>query len=182
MRNDYKYFTFDNIPSLNDVLDNRERRIIKIHDLEKVYPDMIIICFKLNIPGEQKINDAIINIFNLGVIDINLTLDSKNIIYNDSKKDITGPEYFCVAKGDPCDLKMKMVNIEENSYFGRLYDIDLIYKGKSVSRQELDLGPRKCFLCNDDAKICARSRKHNLDSMIRWIEDLIDNYEGTYGK
>ena len=182
MRNDYKYFIVDNIPSLNDVLDNRERRLGKLRYLEANYPDKVIICFKLNIPGEQKINNAIVNIFNIGVDDINSCLGAENLIYEYKIKDFTGPEYFLVAEGNPYDLKMQMIGLEENSYFGRLYDIDLIYNAKSISREELGVRPRKCFLCDEDARVCARSRTHSVNKMISWIEDLIDNYEGAYGK
>lgn len=177
MTQKYKYFTKENLPSLEEVLDNRENRISLIKDLQDEYPSSSVVCFKLNIPGEQKINDAVLKIFNLGIDEINSVLNDK-ILYKEVKKNITGPEYFLVVDDDQLKIKKSMVDLEENSHFGRLYDIDVIYHGENITRDMIGIGQRKCFMCDDDAKVCARSRKHSLDDMITWIETLIDSYEG----
>ncbi|MDU4715387.1 MAG: citrate lyase holo-[acyl-carrier protein] synthase [Anaerococcus sp.] len=173
----YKYFTDENIPSLEEVLENRENRIEKIRSLQKSYTNKPILGFKLNIPGSQKTNDAIIKIFKIGLNDIKLNLDKDNILYEKSYKLNTGPECFMVVDNDEIDLKKKMVNIEDNRYFGRLYDIDINYNGKNIDRKIVGENSRKCFLCNNYAKVCARSRKHSVGDMIRLIEKMIDEYE-----
>lgn len=173
----YKYFTDENIPSLEQVLDNREKRVRKIEFLENKYPENPILCFKLNIPGKQKINESILKIFNIGVDDIKTEFSQDEILFEKKEKLLTGPELYMVIFQNPLDLKRKMTYLEENSYFGRLYDIDLTYKSKSISRKMINLGPRRCFLCDNEAKLCSRSRNHSLDEMLRWIENLIDNYE-----
>ena len=173
----YKYFTEENLPSLEQVLDNREKRVRKIDFLEKKYPNNPVLCFKLNIPGKQKINESIVKIFNIGVRDIKFVFKKEDILFKKKENLFTGPEFYMVLSYNPLDLKKKMTNLEENSYFGRLYDIDISYKFKSISRDMVNLGPRKCFLCDNEAKVCSRSRNHSLDEMIRWIEKLIDDYE-----
>lgn len=176
MTQKYKYFTKENLPSLEEVLDNRENRINFIKDLQNNYPSKSIVCFKLNIPGEQKINDAISKIFEIGLGEIDDILNNE-IIYRVIKKDKTGPECFLVTNNEYLEVKKNMVDLEENSYFGRLYDIDVIYHGENITREMIGIEQRKCFLCDNDAKVCARSRKHSLDEMISWIENLIDSYE-----
>lgn len=173
----YKYFTSENGPSLEEVLANREERIKKIRFLEEKYPDLAVLCFKLNIPGKEKTNESILNIFEIGIEDIKSVLDVNDIVF-EKKEDLkTGPEFYLLASIDHLELKKKMTYLEENSYFGRLYDIDILYKGQNIDRNMINEGPRKCFLCDNDAKVCARSRRHSVDEMIRWIEKLIDEYE-----
>lgn len=172
-----KYFHDKNTPSLEEVLDNREKRIRKIKLLEEKFPQFPVLCFKLNIPGKEKINESVIKIFEIGIEDIRSTLGKTELIFEKQEYLKTGPEFYMVASIDPLDLKRKMTYLEENSYFGRLYDIDILYQSKNIDRTSINMGPRKCFLCDNDAKVCARSRKHSVDEMIKWIENLIDNYE-----
>lgn len=172
-----KYFHDKNTPSLEEVLDNREKRIRKIKLLEEKFPKLPVLCFKLNIPGKEKINESVIKIFEIGIEDIRSTLGKTELIFEKQEYLKTGPEFYMVASIDPLDLKRKMTYLEENSYFGRLYDIDILYQSKNIDRTSINMDPRKCFLCDNDAKVCARSRKHSVDEMIKWIENLIDNYE-----
>ena len=130
----------------------------------------------------NKINDEILKIFHLGKEQIKKSIASTNILYESSKSDFTGPEYFIVSNIDAYDLKKKMLDIEENSYFGRLYDIDVIYKDENITRKMIGGPSRKCFLCDNDAKACARSRNHSVDEMIIWIENIIDDYQGDLWK
>lgn len=178
MTDNYKYFTSENGPSLEEVLANREKRISKIRFLEKKYPENPVLCFKLNIPGKEKTNASVIRIFEIGIEDIKSVLDTNDILFEKKEDLITGPEFYLVISIDPFLLKRKMTDLEENSYFGRLFDIDILYKGQNIDRKMIGKGPRKCFLCDNDAKVCARSRKHSVDEMIRWIEKMIDESGG----
>ena len=182
MTGNYKYFTNENGPSLEEVLANREKRVSKIRFLDKKYPKDPVLCFKLNIPGKEKTNVSVLRIFEIGIEDIKSALDKNDILFEKKEDLITGPEFYLVISIDPLNLKRKMTDLEENSYFGRLFDIDILYEGQNIDRQMIGEGPRKCFLCDNDAKVCARSRKHSLDEMIRWIEKMIDEYEGLNEK
>lgn len=173
----YKYFSKENIPSLEEVLANREERIYTLRQIEESYQPKSTLCFKLNIPGEQKINPALVKIFDLGIEEIKKSVKGEQILFEGKKIEKTGPEFFLSLDMDPLELKQRMVALEENSYFGRLYDMDIVSRDINITRDMIGQGPRKCFLCDKDAKVCARSRAHSLDEMIRWIEDLIDAYE-----
>lgn len=57
-------------------------------------------------------------------------------------------------------LKRLLVEIEETGPSGRLLDLDLLdVHGHPVSRESLGLHQRRCLLCNQPAKLCARSRR-----------------------
>ena len=36
--------------------------------------------------------------------------------------------------------------------------------------------PRRCFICNEDAKVCARSRKHTVPEMQEHIARIVAAY------
>lgn len=173
-----KYFDDQNIPSLEDVLLNREKRVEKIRKLQEEFPHGSILCFKLNIPGGQKTNDAIIKIFDHGKDEIRKLVGLGNILFEQAEYTITGPEYFLALDLEGRSLKKEMIVLEDDSYFGRLYDIDILYKGENISRQDLSYTARKCFICDNDAKVCSSRRAHSVDEMISWIENLIDEYKG----
>ena len=46
-----------------------------------------------------------------------------------------------------------------------------------ISRRQLGLAPRQCFLCQADAKQCARSRQHSVADMQAYISQAVANYE-----
>lgn len=177
MSNKFRYFSDENSPSLEEVLENREKRVEKIKKLENEFPYNTIICFKLNIPGKQKINEAILKIFSYGTYEIEQILRGSIVLSKEERINKTGPELFLVTDYNPIELKEKMIKLEESSSFGRLYDIDLVKNGENITREMLNSGPRKCFLCEKDAKICARNRSHSVDEMIFWIENLIDEHK-----
>ena len=172
----YKYFNKENIPSLNQVLDARENRVAFIHKLSDVYKKTVL-SFKLNIPGEQKINPMLLDIFEIGIENIEKSIGYENILYRNKITPITGFEYFLVTSLEAKTLKLKMISLEESLYFGRLYDIDVYDKTDIISRKSLNKENRKCFLCHKDSKICARNRTHSLDQMLAWVENLYDNFK-----
>jgi phosphoribosyl-dephospho-CoA transferase len=44
---------------------------------------------------------------------------------------------------------------------------------QNVSRDELNLPKRKCFVCSNDAKICSSRRTHSISEMFECIEKLV---------
>ncbi|MCR4804281.1 MAG: citrate lyase holo-[acyl-carrier protein] synthase, partial [Clostridia bacterium] len=72
-------------------------------------------------------------------------------------------------------LKDIGVRIEEETPWGRLYDIDIIgTDGEKLSRPS----PRRCIVCSGPAADCARSRAHGLDQIREKTDELIAQYLG----
>ena len=88
----------------------------------------------------------------------------------------TGPESLLVFNTDNAQaLKEIGVVIEDESPWGRLYDVDIIgTDGEKLSRPE----PRRCIVCGGPAADCARSRAHGLDQIKKASDDLIAQYLG----
>jgi holo-ACP synthase CitX len=166
-------------PTLDEVLDNREKRVGFIKKLFLLYPQSTIISFKCNIPGEVKNNETIGEIFEIGLRYISSCVKNESLdsVYTKKLNLSTGPEFFEVLSAPPLAVKEKMSSIEENEILGRLFDIDVIYKEDEnlhyVERREIGYPKRKCFVCSDDAKLCASRRTHSILEIHKSMENLI---------
>ena len=80
--------------------------------------------------------------------------------------------------GEPSDsqrAKKIAVGLEEGTPEGRIFDIDIIVKGISLSRSDMGLPSRSCILCGSPAKECARERNHPYTDLRDAVEKLIKN-------
>lgn len=164
--------------SLINILDAREERVKYQEYLLSKYKNTII-SYKLNIPGSIKYNLHIKQIFDEGLLLLNKRLDelsinklSEKLIYKNS-----GPEYFAVLDEAEYKIKKLTTDIEEKHALGRLFDFDVINKdGKQISRKELGIETRKCFLCGGNAFECGRSRRHEFRDLLSAIEKTAIDY------
>ena len=71
-------------------------------------------------------------------------------------------------------------SLKKDTHSGRLLDIDVVeMAGETptpISRTALGMSPRRCFICNEEAKVCARSRKHTVLEMQEHIARLVAEY------
>lgn len=159
---------------LLEILKSREDRANKQVELLKEYPYSLI-SFTLNTPGEIKDNDLYRKIYKEGIKAILETLKSHNlkVIFCEEISKITGPECYIIVATDAHNLKKLMVDIEDEHKLGRIFDIDVFDKNhEQISRSEMRLRPRKCLICNEDARICMRNRTHSYEELIRKVEDM----------
>ena len=60
---------------------------------------------------------------------------------------------------------------------GRLFDLDVLHTdGRSLSRREFDLPPRRCLICDDLAAVCGRSRRHSNEELQVRIRQILHTY------
>ena len=77
--------------------------------------------------------------------------------------DDSGYHALYLLDGEARDWKTRMLALENRAPLSRLWDIDIIDRdGVAVSRRDLGLPPRRCLICDDDAKTCARERRHSI--------------------
>lgn len=92
----------------------------------------------------------------------------------------TGPEYYQLINGDGLAVKRQLVKFEEEHPYGRLLDLDVLVWDEEnqrlgqISRKDLGLPPRRCFICNEEAKVCSRSRRHSVREMQTAVCQLIE--------
>lgn len=90
----------------------------------------------------------------------------------------TGYEaYFLVAQ-PLLKVKKKAVEIEEQHPLGRLFDIDVIAPDASpLSRETVGRKPRRCLLCDNEARTCMRAHAHPLEELRQRIEHIVHCYQ-----
>lgn len=60
---------------------------------------------------------------------------------------------------------------------GRCVDIDVYGKmGESISRRELGLKDRKCYVCQRSAQSCVRERRHGIEEVEEFIRKRYEDY------
>lgn len=160
-----------------DILIQREKRVLNQDRLIERYNNTLI-NIRVNYPGIMKNN----------YVSLGIVKEICNLIISEFKDDILYKKFDITAEGpiinmiinkNAIDVKYKVVDIEENHFLGRCVDIDVYDKcGSGLSRAKLGLEQRKCYICNDIAQNCVRSRKHNISE----IEEFINNKYMGYCK
>lgn len=155
----------------------REQRVAQQQELLAKEPKASLVSVSMNIPGPIKYTPELEKPFIEIAEEVRKSL--KDFFINEthyfSRK--TGLEFFLLAEISPELLKRKMIEIEENHPLGRLVDLDVLWcedgQLKSISRQNLGFPPRKCLICQQDAKVCGRNRTHSVTEMQEKIVALI---------
>ena len=153
--------------SITQILDAREQRVIHQKELLERYGKSLI-CFTMNIAGPVKDSDLIRAGFSLGdrLLSAQLKGSGIRILHREADFSPTGPTGFYVADADALTLKKLTCQVEDHSPVARLFDMDILAAdGSKYSREQLGLESRKCLLCENDARICGRSRAHTVEQL-----------------
>ncbi|AHI52512.1 citrate lyase holo-[acyl-carrier protein] synthase [Spiroplasma culicicola] len=157
---------------LNDILEAREKRTLFLKS--KLENHEFVITFSLNIPGDNKNGrnkkNFIIKYFHEYISQLN---KKYNAIDYEFLSDAAGYAYYLmVADGDPYEIKKMSLQFEESlGEIGYLIDIDIYESNfKKISRQDLAEFPRKCFLCEKPAKVCAFKQTHTYEQLNNFID------------
>lgn len=164
---------------LCDMLKFRENKVkIQRHLLKNSKESgCCVISFGLNIPGPIKTGEIFRYAFNEGQHCIEELLKEKQwkILDKMSMAEIAGYAMIYLVKADAICLKNEAVYIEDHHALGRLFDIDIIVdNGKAISREEVGATVRKCLICTENAKICARSRRHSIEELNNKVISIIE--------
>lgn len=170
--------------NLEEILHAREERsYIQQTLLNKLKSknDGCLLVMTMAVPGPIKVNQALNQAFNEIQIEVEKVLDSKQTIQKLKREKSTGLEYYILSQISPREMKEKMVEIEETHPLGRLFDLDVLMFDKEnniqgMSRTQLGLPVRQCFICTRPAKDCGRSRRHSVLDLQKEISNHILNY------
>lgn len=162
--------------TLEDMLAARDARCSKQQQLLKAHPDDTLVVLTVVLPGNEKRNDTSLRVARAAVKAVNQTLGT--FIQHAEKLDLpTGFEAYRTVRAELTDVKRRVVEIEENHPLGRLFDLDVIApNGVPLSRQEVGFAPRRCLLCNNEARFCMRNHTHTYSEILQYIKKLTDAY------
>ncbi len=161
-----------------NILNSREERGEKQREVLKEYP-FTLISFTLNTPGIIKDNELYRRIHSdgLGKIIQLLNIEGVKIKYNEVIAKNTGSEAFLSVDLDAKELKKLMISIETSHPLGRIFDIDIFdLNHNQISRSDIGINPRKCLMCEKDAKVCMREKNHTYEDLIKRIEEISSDY------
>ena len=172
--------------TLMDLLDARENRVRHQKELLNAYPGAVLVSMTLNIPGPVKDSLRYRKALEAGVHRLKAILTGRcdsecscTILQEEFRPLATGPEAYLVVRGEPLDIKKTAISVEEGSDLGRLFDLDVLIPGEnfpqSISRSRLGAAPRRCLLCEEDAKACARSRAHTMDQLLEKVNEILSD-------
>lgn len=89
----------------------------------------------------------------------------------------TGYEAYLITPMPLLEAKRIAVNIEDTHPLGRLFDIDIINSdGVPVSRDAIGEKPRRCLVCEHEARYCMRMRWHTQEEIWAKINEMVDLY------
>ncbi len=162
--------------SLAQLLEAREQRVCRQKQLLKLYPRGLI-CFTMNIAGPQKDSPLIREGFGLGVDLLRAQLAGSGIpiLYEEIVFEVTGPVGFFAVDAEPLAVKLLTCEIEDSIPVARLFDMDVLTpQGDKCSRST----PRRCLICQEDARVCGRSRTHSVQQLqektTHLLQDALD--------
>lgn len=152
-----------------ELLEAREKRVGLIAELLERYNAPLLV-MRVNYPGIEKTNEVTVEIIK-DMSPLICTALSDKVCNKMFLRGAEGPILYVSVHEDVLVLKTIAVNFEETQILGRCLDLDVYdLEGKSISRQELGYPRRKCYLCEDYAHNCVRSRRHSEQEVIGYIE------------
>lgn len=156
--------------TLKDLLDSREQRVWHQQELLEKYGGALI-SVTLNIPGPIKDREEYRKVMDWGMEQ--LLKELENVAFSEVKYLKTGAEgYISVQNMDAIELKKIAIKHENLEPKSRLLDIDVMTQNGGISRSALGVAPRKCLLCEENAKACARSQKHSIEELLKRVDSL----------
>lgn len=151
------------------LLEKREKTDFFEKELLSRFPFKTLVVIRANIPGGKKgsieSNWIVYRIF----LECKKKMAPLKIFH--SYTDEEGLIFFLIVNAPPLEVKALSIKIEDDEALGRLADIDVLTSEKLFSRNDFPQKNkrRKCFLCEKDAVICARSRAHSQKEIMDFI-------------
>lgn len=165
------------IATLQDVLNFRDQKAQIQRQLLDSDHDGLVLSFGLNIPGEEKTSPVFWEVFQEGRSCIERFLETDDVVIKKKVQleEAGGYAVIYLLSADPYLIKQSAVRLEEEHLLGRLFDVDIVLQdGSMITRSEVGAKPRACLICGQDAKACARSRKHEVSELKKIIERMIE--------
>lgn len=159
--------------ALHTLLDAKENRSQTQRRLLKTFGGTLV-CLLVNYVGQVKTNSVTRRIFDEGAKAITQGLAVDYLAINCFE---TGEEGFFVTQTEAKVAKKILCKIEESHPLGRFMDIDVFDgEGNQISREDIGLDARKCFLCDKDARECYILRRHSGQELKNFVDDTVNRF------
>ncbi|MCI6159959.1 MAG: citrate lyase holo-[acyl-carrier protein] synthase [Prevotellaceae bacterium] len=162
--------------TLDELLQSREQRWAMQQELIHSHPGLSLICLTVIMPGNVKRNSRSLTVARAAVEAMQQHF-AGNTVHLSTRDLETGFEAYLLTSLSPAHAKRVACHIEDTHPLGRLFDADVIDRdGRPISRSSIGEAPRKCLLCNREARYCMRNHSHTQEELHRKIAEMIEAY------
>ena len=184
-----------NMPiTLDERLASRDARHAMQQKLMAEHSGKTLVCLTVVMPGSVKRNQQSLTVARAAVKAMrkayNISddlLPETELLTNELKAEAgeclverdlnTGYEAYLITPLPLLEAKRVAVDIEDTHPLGRLFDIDVIdAQGIPVSRDRVGGQPRRCLVCDHEARYCMRMRWHTQEEIWARIKQMTDDY------
>ena len=184
-----------NMPiTLDELLASRDARHAMQQKLMAEHSGKTLVCLTVVMPGSVKRNQQSLTVARAAVKAMrkayNISddlLPETELLTNELKAEAgeclverdlnTGYEAYLITPLPLLEAKRVAVDIEDTHPLGRLFDIDVIdAQGIPVSRDRVGGQPRRCLVCDHEARYCMRMRWHTQEEIWARIRQMTDDY------
>lgn len=184
-----------NMPiTLDELLASRDARHAMQQKLMAEHSGKTLVCLTVVMPGSVKRNQQSLTVARAAVEAMrkayNISddlLPETELLTNELKTETreclverdlnTGYEAYLITSLPLLEAKRVAVDIEDTHPLGRLFDIDVIdAQGIPVSRDRVGGQPRRCLVCDHEARYCMRMRWHTQEEIWARIKQMTDDY------
>ena len=184
-----------NMPiTLDELLASRDARHAMQQKLMAEHSGKTLVCLTVVMPGSEKRNQQSLTVARAAVKAMrkayNISddlLPETELLTNELKAEAgeclverdlnTGYEAYLITPLPLLEAKRVAVDIEDTHPLGRLFDIDVIdAQGIPVSRDRVGGQPRRCLVCDHEARYCMRMRWHTQEEIWARIKQMTDDY------
>ena len=162
--------------TLDRLLASREERASFQKELLKSHPGKTLVCLTIIMPGKVKRNLQSLVVAQAAVTAL-VSAFGDSMLRLELRDLPTGYEAYLVTPRSNADAKLKTCRIEDTHPLGRLFDLDVIdADGVPVLGESVGRKPRKCLVCDREARWCMRNRTHTADELSARIDEMIEAY------
>ena len=169
--------------TLHELLASRDARHATQQKLLAEHSGKTLVCLTVVMPGSVKRNhqslcaapaavEAMREAFHLN----DMSDTEREAVLTERDLD-TGYEAYLITPLPLLEAKRIAVTIEDTHPLGRLFDIDVINSdGIPVARNDIGEKPRRCLVCEHEARYCMRMRWHTQEEIWAKINEMVDLY------
>ena len=162
--------------TLDALLQSRDNRHELQQQLLQQHPGSTLVCLTVVMPGNVKRNLCSLVTAQAAVTAL-LERLGDHVTATRARDLATGYEAYLITDLPALEAKRVTCDIEDSHPLGRLFDIDVMNAdGTPISRQAVGGEPRRCLLCDHEARWCMRNHSHTQEELMAHIEKLISDY------
>lgn len=169
--------------TLHELLTSRDARHAMQTKLLAEHSGKTLVCLTVVMPGNVKRNHQSLCAAHAAVeamreaFHLNDMSDAEREAVLTERDLNTGYEAYLVTPLPLLEAKRIAVTIEDTHPLGRLFDIDVINTdGIPVARNDIGEKPRRCLVCEHEARYCMRMRWHTQEEIWTKINEMVDLY------